>query len=271
MKFIPFPPALRQYAAAVVTASHAEHVQRRRASRKTLPEDHVTPEGAAYRLTDGTVRAAYDLYRPAYPAGAVPGMAELTHKVQWDAGGGHGYRTFCTKFEPASDLLANYGPWASAAAAYVREAGTSKGEGQLFVAPDEEALARMLEDAGVTSAAQIDRPEVELIGMDVEAAPTVIAYGGFRIGGHLTDGGCGSVYIGQRAQDLVVQLMPVTPNAMDDFEIAAHCTTEVRAQALLEAVCASIPARIEVGFMRADMTHVVIGTPDPDVEDLPQP
>lgn len=271
MKMIPFPPALREIAAANTSAEYEARLAQRRAQRVNTPSDHVSLQAAAYRLPNGAVKPAYDLYNAEYPEGAEPGLADMTHRVKYYPNDTHGYQTSCSNFAPAPDVLSEHGPWACAAAAYVRQSGASAGSGTLYLAPGEAALADMLAAAQVADEANIDRPVVELTADIGTESPGAIAYGGVRMGGPHSDGRCGTVYVGNRPAEIISKMMPLVRNGMDEFEVAAHCTTLEREQSLLEATCVTLKDQVSAGFMATDFSRVEIGHVDPDVEEAPSP
>lgn len=64
---IPFPER--------IASASAETAARRYAERGPGFGESRTDRLAAYRLPCGTVRPAYDRYRPTYPRGSIPGVA----------------------------------------------------------------------------------------------------------------------------------------------------------------------------------------------------
>lgn len=95
MQFHPFPESVAPFVAAL-----SERYKARCAAGRTIDQD---PQAnvPAYRLPDGTVRPAYDPYRPAYPEGAEPGIADVTYsKLYGPAGHFDGYQPAPSNFRP---------------------------------------------------------------------------------------------------------------------------------------------------------------------------
>ncbi|MCE6957723.1 hypothetical protein LAZ40_01440 [Cereibacter sphaeroides] len=130
---LPFPHRIAAISAASAAASLA-------ARRSMRPGDHETPDVAAYRMPDGTVRPAYDLYEPMYPPGAEPGLGRMVSKLEYFPNDTSGYRSHVTDFRPASDLLAGQPEWAAPAIAWF----SLHGEQGFVVARSEEELAERL-------------------------------------------------------------------------------------------------------------------------------
>lgn len=96
MQQIPFPAP---YAAETVERTRAAY----EASKKTrlrIGDSRTCKDCAAYRLPCGTVRGVYDPYRPTYPAGAEPGLADLTDVLRYYPNDTHGYTTTAANFRP---------------------------------------------------------------------------------------------------------------------------------------------------------------------------
>lgn len=98
----PFPPALAAMSAAAAKASF-EAGQADFASKG--PQSHSTQGLAAFRLPDGTLRSAYDLYDPKHPIDAEPGLAVIHYKPQYSVNGYEGYSTTVSDFVPAEEIL----------------------------------------------------------------------------------------------------------------------------------------------------------------------
>lgn len=98
-KNIPFPPVVGEISARNAAAAY-EASRRRRAT----PAEHVAEGDAAYRLPDGTVRPAYDLYKPEYPERAEPGLSKVRYTPAYSANGYEGYKSHAFDFVPAKEF-----------------------------------------------------------------------------------------------------------------------------------------------------------------------
>lgn len=96
LTFLPFPPALAEVSAKNAKTSY---------EGKKRQGDHMIPGVAAYRLPDGSLRQAHDLYAPMYPAGATPGIATLNCRMRHYANETSGYDITVQDFVPAAELL----------------------------------------------------------------------------------------------------------------------------------------------------------------------
>lgn len=95
MHFIPFPPDLTDAIASRIGAAY----QVQRASKRPAAS-RIEKDWPAYRLADGTVRIAYDLYRPAYPEGSEPGLADCRLEHRFYPNETEGYEHFPFNFRP---------------------------------------------------------------------------------------------------------------------------------------------------------------------------
>lgn len=158
MIFTPFPPQIAERSAEAA-----------RLSRMGKPlRDHVIAQVAAYRTEDGAVRPAYDLYAPMHPAGAEPGLADLSCRLRWHPNDTHSYDTNATNFTPAAEILKAAGPWANPAAAWIRQ-----GDAQGFLLTQNEAEMEV-RLADLEEGAEVFRHVLRLRGMGGETPPAAL-------------------------------------------------------------------------------------------------
>jgi hypothetical protein len=98
MDFLPFPEPYATETAERTRAAYNESRARRRTP--SVGDSFLSRDAAAYRLPDGTVRGVYDRYRPCYPVGAVPGLADITDTLKYYPNGTHGYVSTIASFRP---------------------------------------------------------------------------------------------------------------------------------------------------------------------------
>ena len=110
--FHPFPALLAERSAAAAADSNR---------KRTRPGDHVLEGVACYRTSDGTLRMAHDLYDPRCSGGDEPGLGRVTCRLVHYPNDTHGYETSVTDFVPASEILADTGPWGDPTAGVTRD------------------------------------------------------------------------------------------------------------------------------------------------------
>ena len=96
MKFLPFPDDITTETVARTRAAYEASKGR----KLRVGESRLSRDAAAYRLPCGAVRSVYDPYRPEYPEGATPGLADLTDTLQWYPNDTGGYVTTAANFRP---------------------------------------------------------------------------------------------------------------------------------------------------------------------------
>ena len=103
MHFIPFPePYAAESAARARAAYAAECEAAKRGKKPRVGDSHINRDVAAYRQPDGRVTPCYDPYRPQYPAGSVPGLADVTYVREWYPNDSEGYRAYAANFRALS-------------------------------------------------------------------------------------------------------------------------------------------------------------------------
>lgn len=105
MNFIPFPAFIANQSAEAARASYemSRH-------RKTPAQDYKIDDVACYRMPDGRVQTAYDLYAPMFPEGATPGIGMAQYKLRHYPNDSSGYETNVTNFRALDQILEEDGP-----------------------------------------------------------------------------------------------------------------------------------------------------------------
>lgn len=100
--FIPFPPRIAVLSADAASASLKANKDR---PRNTTPSVQERRNVAAFRMPDGRLLSAHDLYSPQYPVGAEPGLASVRYSPSYSVNGYEGYDAQVLSFVPAREFL----------------------------------------------------------------------------------------------------------------------------------------------------------------------
>lgn len=102
MKFILFPEPFLSQTKHRAQARYRDSMRERRTER--VGDSVIVKDCAAYRLPCGTLRPVYDPYRPEYPEGAEPGLADVRRTFHWYPNDTGGYTFHPFNFRPLATL-----------------------------------------------------------------------------------------------------------------------------------------------------------------------
>lgn len=171
-KNIPFPPVVRDISAKNASVDYNASLNKGRGFPK--PVEHVAEGYAAYRLPDGTIRPAYDLYKAENPEGSEPGLSKIRYTPAYSVNGYEGYNSHAFDFVPAKELTRSaplHDPeapqdlYANLAVALV----THEGRSALLWAIEEAQLAEW--ENAIPKGATLERIRVQCPGMERGALP----------------------------------------------------------------------------------------------------
>ncbi len=97
MEFFDFPPAVAKESAERANASCFSTAQQ---ARQRIGETRSTPNVCCFKLQSGIVRPVYDLFKPTYPEGSMPGMGTVHAVLCFYPNDTHGYEFTATDFVP---------------------------------------------------------------------------------------------------------------------------------------------------------------------------
>lgn len=160
MTSIPFPPVIAARSAAAALAS-GQNKNRKKG-------DYSIDDIASYRLPDGTVRPAYNLYQPTFPEGAEPGVGRLHCKLNHYPNDTSGYTLSVSEFCPSQTIMKDCSAWENPAIAVIDGM-----DGVRFImAPSEDLLSVDYEVAE----GNVIRPFVEVVSIPDGAEPECLMF-----------------------------------------------------------------------------------------------